>query len=321
MKILVLTNMYPLQKDPVFGSFVAGQVRSLRALGMDIDVLFINGRANKLNYFKGVFRFWWQIFRHRYDLIHAHYVYCGWIARLQRKLPIVVSFHGSEQLIPREFWLCKHLEPIVDACTVTSLVHKAQIECKTGRVVPCGVDLEFFKPAPKDVARCELGWDQDKKVMLFVGADRPEKRLDVIRGSFEILKQRRNDVILMLVHAARHEDIPTYLNAADVLVLASDSEGSPMVIKEAMACNLPIVSTNVGDVAEVISGTEGCNICEQTPEDMADKVELALDHGKRTNGRERIQHLGSEPIAKRLIAIYEEVSAVGAKDTNERRKS
>ncbi|MBM3189970.1 MAG: glycosyltransferase family 4 protein, partial [Chloroflexi bacterium] len=96
---------------------------------------------------------------------------------------------------------------------------------------------------------------------------------------------------------------------ADVLLLTSDHEGSPTVVKEAMACNLPIVSTKVGDVPQVIAGVEGCYLAEQTPDDLAEKVEAALAFGGRTRGREAIQHLQTEGEARRLIALYEEVLA------------
>ena len=98
-----------------------------------------------------------------------------------------------------------------------------------------------------------------------------------------------------------------YLNAADALVLTSLWEGSPNVIKEAMACNLPIVSTDVGDVKEVIGDTEGCYITSYEPSDVAGKIKLALDFGKRTNGREKIKHLEINTIAKRIIDVYNEV--------------
>jgi len=97
------------------------------------------------------------------------------------------------------------------------------------------------------------------------------------------------------------------MNACDVLVLTSDYEGSPMVVKEAMACNLPVVSVDVGDVAEVISGVEGCYICQQTPEDVAAKLALALNRPERTQGRRAVAHLALDRIAERLIAEYDDV--------------
>jgi glycosyltransferase involved in cell wall biosynthesis len=159
-------------------------------------------------------------------------------------------------------------------------------------------------------------------VVAWVGDPRREKRLDLAYATYEVLRQRRDDTDLRVVTKMPHEAIPNYLNAADVLLLTSDHEGSPVVIKEAMACNLPIVSTNVGDVSEVIGGVEGCFLAEHTAEDLADKVELALEFaagggspggtprpGRRTRGREAIAHLQIEGEARAILALYEAVLA------------
>jgi glycosyltransferase involved in cell wall biosynthesis len=109
------------------------------------------------------------------------------------------------------------------------------------------------------------------------------------------------------VYEINHDLIPYYLNAADVLILTSLWEGSPNVIKEAMACNLPIVSTNVGDVKEVICNTEGCYITTFDAEDVAKKLEKAVQFGQRTNGRIKIAHLDDQVIARKIIGLYKEV--------------
>ncbi|MCI0818026.1 MAG: glycosyltransferase, partial [Chloroflexi bacterium] len=103
-----------------------------------------------------------------------------------------------------------------------------------------------------------------------------------------------------------HTVVPTYMNAADVLLLTSDAEGSPMVVKEAMACNVPVVSTAVGDVAEVIGGTEGCHITSQDPAEVVEKLKAALAFGRRTNGREAVKRMELDEISRRIVAVYEE---------------
>jgi len=147
----------------------------------------------------------------------------------------------------------------------------------------------------------------ESKLVLFVGIMRPEKRLDVIEGAVNILYAADPNVQLIAATGQPHERIPLYMNACDVLALASDYEGSPVVIKEAMACNLPIVSVDVGDVAQVIAGVEGCYICRRDAADMADKLGQALDRGQRTAGRRVIQSLGLDATVDSILNIYEDL--------------
>ena len=307
MRVLMLTNMYPYEDDPSFGTFVYEQVRALRGLGVEVDVLFVDGRSSRWNYLLGHPRLWRQLALVEYDLIHAHYVFSGLIARAQWKLPIVQSFHAPGQSETYQGWLCRRLAPLVDAVIVTSKDHKARLGHAAAHIVPCGVDMDLFAPLAKDEARSQLGWDLDRKVLLWVGDPRPEKRIDLAQATYALLTARRQEVDLRVVTKQPHQAVPTYMNAADVLVLTSDHEGSPVVIKEAMACNLPIVSTAVGDVPEVIAGVEGCFLASQSPTDLADKVEVALAFGRRTRGREAIRHLQTSEEARRIVDIYREV--------------
>ena len=177
-------------------------------------------------------------------------------------------------------------------------------------VVPCGVDLDAFQPTCRSKARLALGLPASRPLILWAGEHwQWEKRFELVEESLQLLKRRLPEAELVLVSGQPHSVIPTYMNACDVLVLTSRSEGSPMVIKEAMACNLPIVSTDVGDVADVIRGAEGCYLVEPVAEDIADKLYQALQRGQRTDGRSRIGHLGSTEIANRIVAVYREACA------------
>ncbi len=306
-RVLVVTNMYPDAQNPDFGTFVHEQVSGLRAQGLEIDVLVVGGKRRKLSYVEGVQRFWRQLREHDYDLIHAHYVFSGIVARLQRRYPLLVSFHGAAEMVGWVGLLCKALAPLVDAVTVTSEQHKRDLGRRDAHVVPCGVDLDLFVPLPRREARKQLGLPAEAKLVLFVGILRPEKRLDVIQSAVDILQRQDPSVQLIVATGLPHERIPLYMNACDVFALASDHEGSPVVVKEAMACNLPIVSVDVGDVAQVIAGIEGCYICGRNPADMADKLKQALDRGKRTTGRRVIQSLGLDATIESILRIYEEL--------------
>ncbi len=304
-RVLVVTNMYPDEQNPDFGTFVHEQVEGLRKRDLNVDVLLVGGKRRKLSYVDGVRRFRRRVRERRYDLIHAHYVFSGIVARLQRRHPVLVSFHGAAEMVGWVGLLCKLLAPLADAVTVTSEEHRAQLGRRDAHVIPCGVDLDLFVPMPREEARKRLGFAQAGKLVLFVGILRPEKRLDVIQAAVRLLQREDAHVELIVATGEPHERIPLYMNACDVLALASDYEGSPVVIKEAMACNLPIVSVDVGDVAQVIGGTQGCYICQRDAVDMAQKLDLALSPARRTDGRQAIRRLGLESTVQGVLDIYE----------------
>jgi glycosyltransferase involved in cell wall biosynthesis len=272
-----------------------------------VDVLVVGGKRRKLSYIEGVQRFWQRLRECRYDLIHAHYVFSGIVARLQRRHPLLVSFHGAAEMVGWVGLLCRLLAPLADAVTVTSEEHRRQLGRRDAHIVPCGVDLDLFVPMPSSEARQQLGLPAHKKLVLFVGILRPEKRLDVIQNAVHILYQDDESVELVVATGQPHQRIPLYMNACDVFALASDYEGSPVVIKEAMACNLPIVSVDVGDVAQVVGGTEGCYICQREPSDMAEKLKWALGRGQRTEGRRIVQRLGLDATLDSIVSIYKEL--------------
>ena len=308
LKVLVVTNMYPHPARPSHGIFVREQVQSLRMMGVRADVLFINGPAGKVNYGKGLLAFWRHMRRARYDLVHGHYVYGGAIARLQAGCPVLSTFHGGEFYMGRlEPLLCRLLAPRVDGVILTSSALRGCLPDQQAWILPCGVDSVRFRPMPRDPARAELGLPMDKKLVLFVAARRPEKRLDLVEQAVSVLNETVPEAELIVLSDQPPDRVPLYMNAADVLVLASNNEGSPQVVKEAMACNLPIVSVPVGDVPEVLADVAGCYLCSQSPPDIADKLGMALRREERTTGRDAIAHLSLEAVAARLVDIYREV--------------
>ena len=305
LRVLVITNMFPTPEHPAFGTFVGEQVESLRRLGVDVDVLFINPRRGKWNYLRGPAALRRRLRAGRYDLIHAHYVFCGLIAATQRQLPVVLTHHGIELLAGWTAPIARLASRLAEATIVTSA---PMAERLSGRatVIPCGVDLELFRPIPQEEARRELGLPRDRKLVLFAGERRPEKRIEIARAAARRLQEEGEAVELIEAAGQPHTRVPWYMNACDALVLVSDYEGSPMVVKEAMACGLPIVSTDVGDVREIVKGTDGCYICRQDVADVADKLRLALAFGRRTEGRRRVEHLSVERVAERIVRVYEE---------------
>ena len=308
LRVLTVTNLCPAPPDrPTLGTFVAEQVASLRKRGLDVDVLFVDGPANTWNYLRGPAELWASLRRKRYDLIHAHYVFTGLIARLQWRLPLVVTQHGIEA---QQGWtapLCRLSSRLADATIVTSPAVAAGLGLPDVTILPCGVDTDLFRPAPQAEARHQVGLPADQPVILFVGAPRPEKRLPLIEAAVARLQETQPAARLTCVHNEPREVVARYLNAADVLILASVAEGAPMVVREAMACNLPVVSTDVGDVAELFGGLPGHFIAAPTPDDLAAKLAAALAFRGRTAGRARVLPWSLDAVAAQIERFYREL--------------
>lgn len=292
------------KQDGNISPVIEAQADSINGL-VDLSVYSIGGKGWKA-YLKGISGLKKYLKANEVDLVHAHYSYVGMVAALATRKPIVVSLMGSDiedfrfgriliRLFARFNW---------EAVIVKSERLKKSIGLNGVFVIPNGVNLEVFRPTPYEKAREKLGFDRDKKYVLFLShPGRKEKKFGLATDGCELLAESR-DVELLALHDTPHKEIPLYLSAADALLLTSNFEGSPNAIKEALACNCPSVSTDVGDVKDVIRDTEGCFITGFNPVDVANKIKLALDFGKRTNGRKKIQHLDSKLIAKKLVEVY-----------------
>ncbi len=320
LRILVVTNMWPTPAQPMAGIFVAEQVASLRRRGLELDVLFLNGGQSKLEYWRGIGRLRRALATARYDLIHAHYVFSGLVALIGRKsrVPILLTHHGIETQRSWTAPVCRWTSRRVERTLVTSRRVQIALGRPDAEIVPCGVDTDLFQPIPQADARAALGLPADQRLVLFAGMRRPEKRFDLVEAAVHLAQQGFSNVRLLVAEAEPHERMPLFMNAADVLILASEAEGSPMVIKEAMACNLPIVAVDVGDVSEVIGETAGCFVVQRNVTALAEGLHGALAFGRRTAGRQALfqRPPGAPPltlaaVAERLEAIYREL--IGAR--------
>ncbi|UCD18914.1 MAG: glycosyltransferase family 4 protein [candidate division WOR-3 bacterium] len=318
MKILHVVSSLPTRERPFDKPFVQSQIESLKRNGVNIDIVNIKGNESAFNYFLGIFKVRRQVSHIKYDAVHAHYSFCGWCAVFQRRSPVILSLMGSDlhgsvnerggQTLEGLLTMLttRILIKIVKAVIVKSERMKKEIGNVRVHVVPNGVDFRTFKPAfhttpKKNSARIA-------RRVLFLGNPKdPGKNFMLAKKAFEIVKEESDKVKLLVPFGICHEDVARYMNTCDVLLLTSIREGSPNVIKEAMACNLPIVSTDVGDVREIIGDTEGCYIASFSPQDVAAKIKLALNYGKRTRGRQRIGHLNIDNVARTIIPIYEEL--------------
>ena len=313
MKVLFVSR-----KRPNFDimPFIKSQADSLIRNGVEIDH-FVVRESGILGYLRSIPAFRKKVKKQNFDLIHAHYSYSGWLAVLSFVgLPVVVSYMGTDvygtvteqgkKVFKSyfEIFLAKVLQLAVDKIIVKSqnLYDYIYLKKKT-EIIPNGVNFDKFKPRDKVEIRRKLSLPNDKKLVMFLGHPTyPRKNFALLEEAFNLEKNR--DWEIVNPYPTEPQNVPFYLNAGDVLVLTSYQEGSPNVIKEAMASNCPIVATDVGDVKEIIQNTQGCYLVDYDPEDVANKVRLALEFGKPTTGRQDIGHLEINKVAKKIISIY-----------------
>lgn len=319
----MFTNMYPFDAMPFYGSFVKDEVGALRAAGADVDVYFVNGKANKMNYLWMPGGFFGRLRKNDYDVVHVHHSFCGFVATLQKKIPVVWTFHegevtSSDDVIKKDSAVKRlayskrfkrSVARKVDALIVVSEHLKAPLERPDAITLACGIDLELFKPMDGNEARERLGLDPGKRNVLFPSAPgRLEKRYDLALAGVEALRARGHDVELLTLDNVPHEDVPVYMNASEALLMTSEFEASPVTVREALACNIPVLSTAVGDVESVMEGIEGCYIIEPDAGDIADKLEAILRRGAPFVGRDEMGAYSLQSTASRLLELYQRLS-------------
>lgn len=291
------------------GVLVKNQANSLINAGISVDFFLIKGKG-VFGYLKSVRHIRKTFLKGKYNLIHAHYSLSAFAASLAGRFPLVVSLMGSDaylsdvlRLIARFFYHTSW-----DVTIVKTQRMKALLKMKRAIVLPNGVDTEIFKEIPREIARKKIGYNKPHKLIVFIAdPSREEKNFELAQKAFDLCQL--DDAELMPVYNVPNHIIPYYLNAADVLLLTSKWEGSVNVVKEAMACNLPIVSTDVGDVKDNLSGVNGCYIATYDPIAIKNKLLMALSFIGKTNGAEKIKQMGfdSESVANRLIFTYQSV--------------
>jgi glycosyltransferase involved in cell wall biosynthesis len=285
---------------------VCEQMASLRRLGVEAETFFIQGHG-LAGYLRNVRPLKEKIRSGKYALVHAHYGLAGMLAVCQRLAPVVVTFQGTDVNF-LSYRLISSLASRLAAWSIyvaAGLQNRLLVSSAKSSVIPYGVDLELFRPLDKASAREELGLAQHRTYVLFASSfSFPVKNAELARAAITLAG---DGITLLELHGHIRQQVCLLLNACDALLLTSRSEGSPQIIKEAMACNCPIVSTNVGDVSELIGGVAGCFLAHSNPRDIAKKLKATLEFSGRTNGRVRMEPYGLAPIARRVSEVYERV--------------
>jgi len=295
--------------------FISEQVDVLIAAGIECEYFPIKGKGI-FGYLKNLPHLRKIIRREKFDLIHAHYGLSGLLAVMQRKLPVVITFHGVD-LIDKDNNFCKSnqinkfhvmLSQIAARHSTFNIFVNTKIIIfpkKLHAVISCGVGPSIFYPIDKQTCKEKLGFVESKKYILFASSFDYGLRKNVALAK-EAVSLIEGTKVVELKNYSR-EKVCWLMNACDLLLVTSFFETGPQVVKEAMACNCPIVSTDVGDVKEIIGDTDGCFLCSYDPKDVAEKIKLALTFGRRTNGREKILKYDNNLIAEKVIKVYEDV--------------
>lgn len=302
MRILIVASN---NRHKSFAPFIVEQADSLVALGCDVEYFGICGKGIK-GYYSNLKLLKAKIKNFKPDIIHAHYGLSGLLANMQRSVPVVTTYHGSDINVPKVLWFSKismHLSAFnifVSKRTLDIAAPK-----KKFMLLPCGVNLDDLPTISKSDARKQLGIPLDHKFVLFAGAfDNQVKNAPLAKEAMALIP----GVELMECKGYARSQVALLMNATDAFLMTSFTEGSPQVIKEAMAGGCPIVSVDVGDVAEVTSGIDGCYISRtREPQELAVLLKQALNFSGKTNGRSRIIARGLENrvVAEKLMGVYE----------------
>lgn len=307
MKVLIISS----GNSGNISTFVQEQGSALQKKGIEVDYFPIIGK-NYSGYLGNLARIKTKISSFNPDLIHAHFGLSALLANLQRRVPVISTFHGSDIWVYRKNRFFSQIAHLLSTHTIIVDPGMSEYLIFSKRIsnIPCGVEDAIFFPVDKHSAIEKMNLSSDKVNILFASKfDYFEKNHKLAIQALHILGEGYN---LIELNNYSRPQVNLLLNGCDIILMTSISEGSPQIIKEAMACNCPIVSTDVGDVKKVFGNTKGCFITSFNPADVAEKIKAAVEFRKKTGhtqGRERIIELGldSESVAGKVIEVYKKV--------------
>ena len=288
---------------------IENQGESLKKENIELEYFTIKGKGIK-GYFNAIFTLRTHLKSNNYDVVHAHYWLSAIVVSLAGSKPIVTSLMGDE-LVTKGWY--KWILHIFYYLSWSSIIVKSKemyqlLGLKGVNIVPNGINMSRFKPIDRMLAIEKLGWDSKKKHILFTSdPSRVQKNFKLAKDAFDFINDENLELHYLISLKIENEKMPYYYNASSVVIISSLWEGSPNAVKEAMACNIPIVATNVGDIKELISKTQGCYLTDFDYKKFALDMNKALKFKGRTTGREDLYHLKSEIIAKKIVDIYKSI--------------
>lgn len=302
MRILIIARC----KDGRYAPFISEQVEAIKKQGVECNYFGIDGKGI-LGYLRQIPKLKKAIRDFHPDLIHAHYGLCGLLANYQRTIPVVTTYHGSDINDPRVLRLSRKA---IRRSRFNIFVSQKNVEIacpeKNYALIPCGINLEDYPVMEMSEARQLMGLSEAKKYVLFAGAfDNHVKNAPLAKRAMELVPEAE----LLELKGYTRSQVAILMQAVDAFLMTSFTEGSPQVIKEAMACGCPIVSVDVGDVAERVSGIDGCFVDAPDAQSISEALSQALAFEGRTRGREAIARDGltNTQVAVKLIDIYSSI--------------
>ena len=302
MKVLIVASGNSATISP----FVKEQGDSLKEIGLDIDYFLIKGKGIT-GYLKNYFNLIRLVKNNAYDIIHAHYGLSGLLATFQSHVPVVITFHGSDVNLNRaNFYLSFVASRLSDENIFVhkSLSKKLNLFSDQPKIIPCGVNLNLFKPIDKLASRDKLGLDHNFSYVLFSSSFNNKIKNATLA---KLALSNFENIILLEMKGYSREKVHLLMNAVDILIVTSHSETGPLVVKEALACNCPIISTDVGDVKELTKGTKNCYIVGYDAKHIEQRIRDILSSNKKSDGRAAVKHLSLEKIATDVYEVYKRV--------------
>ena len=299
MRAQRILAVIPGRQDGQTFIFAHRQVAQLRRLGFDVTTFSLLERTNPRGLLQEARRFRAMVQSWSPDVVHAHYgTVTALFAALLSRRPLVISFRGTDLNPSSEHsslrgavsrWMSQGAALFAREIICVSPQLRGRLWWRRNRVhvILDGVDPTEFYPIERDEARRRLGWSIGERIVLFNhGAARaPNKRRDLVEGALALLRERLPEVRLVVMEGEVPGDlVPLYVNAADAVVLASDFEGSPNIVKEAIACAVPVCSVDAGDVSELLAGVSASVVVERSAAAIAAGLEPLLRMPQRSNG-------------------------------------